>query len=527
MNGPFSEDTAEVRAYLAAIVNSSDDVIISKNLDGVITSWNLTAEKLFGYSPEEAIGKHIGLIIPPEKMEEEYEILAKMRAGERIDHFETIRRARDGRLVDVSLTVSPIRDEKGKVVGISKVARDISDRKKSEQLLAQANRRRDEFLANMSHELRTPMNAIIGLSHILGLSDVLRPREQQCVAMLRQSADGLLVLINDLLDFAKIDQGVIDIESVEFDLAEVVGNVVKLLGVRAREKGFDIRLDYDPAAGEMYVGDPFRVQQVLNNLIANAVKFTDHGGVTVTVRPGDNRVWQGVIIEVADTGIGISPEKLDLIFEKFTQADSSMTRKYGGSGLGLSICKALAERMDGSVTATSTLGLGSTFTVRLPLVHGGHEPASGQNGAKAVKPRREMGGVLIVDDYEPNVLVVSTLLEQMGVGYDVAHNGTEALRKATGTAFDVILMDVQMPGMDGYECTRRIREMETENDLGHVPIVAMTAHVRAVDRSACFDAGMTDFLAKPFVPSDLARFLDGVMPPRSQPRVAQPDFAQA
>ena len=523
MNGPFSEDSAEVRAYLAAIVNSSDDVIISKNLDGVITSWNLTAEKLFGYSSDEAIGKHIGLIIPPEKMEEEYEILAKMRAGERIEHFETIRRARDGRLVDVSLTVSPIRDEKGKVIGISKVARDISDRKKSEQLLAQANRRRDEFLANMSHELRTPMNAIIGLSHILGLSDVLRPREQQCVSMLRQSADGLLVLINDLLDFAKIDQGVIDIESVEFDLAEVVGNVVKLLGVRAREKGFEVRLDYDPAAGEMYVGDPFRVQQILNNLIANAVKFTDYGCVTVNVRPSDNRVWQGVIIEVADTGIGISPEKLDLIFEKFTQADSSMTRKYGGSGLGLSICKALAERMDGSVTATSTLGLGSTFTVRLPLVRS-HQDAP---VTKEAMRQRDACGVLIVDDYEPNVLVVSTLLDQMGVSYDVAHNGTEALRKAMATAFDVILMDVQMPGMDGYECTRRIREMETEKGLDRVPIVAMTAHVRAIDRSACFDAGMTDFIAKPFVPSDLARFLTGVMPQHPRPQVVRPEFLQA
>jgi PAS domain S-box-containing protein len=510
MNGPFSEDSAEVRAYLAAIVNSSDDVIISKNLDGVITSWNRAAEKLFGYTSDEAIGKHIGLIVPQEKMEEEYEILDKVRAGHPFDHFETVRRTREGRLVDVSLTISPIHDTQGKVIGISKVARDISDRKKSEQLLAQANRRRDEFLANMSHELRTPMNAIIGLSHILSLSDALRPRDQQCVAMMRQSADGLLVLINDLLDFAKIDQGVIDIEAIEFDLSEVVGNVVKLLNVRAREKGFDVHLNYDSAAGDVYIGDPFRIQQILNNLIGNAVKFTEQGAVTVTVRPGDNRVWQGVIIEIADTGIGIAPEKLDLIFEKFTQADSSMTRKYGGSGLGLSIGKALAERMEGSVTATSTPGLGSIFTVRLPLQRGGHNVAGTDKAAR----QRAKSGVLIVDDYEPNVLVVSSLLDEMGVSYDVAHSGTEALRKVVGTAFDVILMDVQMPGMDGYECTRRIREMEAEQGLDRVPIVAMTAHVRAVDRSACFEAGMTDFIAKPFVPADLVGFLDSFMPGR-------------
>ena len=520
MNGPFSDDSAEVRAYLAAIVNSSDDVIISKNLDGVITSWNLTAEKLFGYASEEAIGKHIGLIIPPEKMEEEYEILAKMRAGERIDHFETIRRARDGRLVDVSLTVSPIRDERGNIIGISKVARDISDRKKSEQLLAQANRRRDEFLANMSHELRTPMNAIVGLSHILSLSDVLRPREQQCVSMLRQSADGLLVLINDLLDFAKIDQGVIDIESIEFDLAEVVTNVVKLLGVRAREKGFEVRLDYDPAAGDFYIGDAFRVQQILNNLVANAVKFTDHGGVTVSVRPEVSRIWQGVVIEVADTGIGIAAEKLDVIFEKFTQADSSMTRKYGGSGLGLSICKALAERMGGMVTASSTPGLGSIFTVRLPLERSLRDAAD----VKDAPRERRQCGVLIVDDYEPNLLVVSSLLDQMDIRYEQAHSGMEALRKAMATDFEVILMDVQMPGMDGYECTRRIREMEQEHGLDRVPIIAMTAHVRAVDRSACLEAGMTDFIAKPFLPSDLARFLRGMMPGRAEGRPVQPNF---
>jgi PAS domain S-box-containing protein len=525
MNGPFSEDSAEVRAYLAAIVNSSDDVIVSKNLDGVITSWNRTAEKLFGYTPEEAIGKHIGLIIPPEKMEEEYEILDKMRAGETIDHFETVRRARDGRLVDVSLTVSPIRDESGKIIGISKVARDISDRKKSEQLLAQANRRRDEFLANMSHELRTPMNAIIGLSHILSLSEVLRPREQQCVAMLRQSADGLLVLINDLLDFAKIDQGVIEIESVEFSLNEVVSNVVKLMDVRAHDKGFDVRLDYDPTAGDFYVGDPFRVQQVLNNLIGNAVKFTDHGGVTVAVRAEDNRLWRGVVIEVADTGIGIAAEKLDLIFEKFTQADSSMTRKYGGSGLGLSICKALVERMDGTVTATSTLGLGSVFTVRLPLERSLRDDAGlgegGRDSSPDRRPDRRKCGVLIVDDYEPNVLVVSSLLDQMGVSHDVAHTGTEALRKTLLTDFDIVLMDVQMPGMDGYECTRRIREREQEKGLDRMPIVAMTAHVRAVDRSACLEAGMTDFIAKPFLPSDLARFLGGVIPARAKAPAAQ------
>jgi CheY-like chemotaxis protein len=372
----------------------------------------------------------------------------------------------------------------------------------------------------MSHELRTPMNAIIGLSHILSLSEVLGPREQQCVAMLRQSADGLLTLINDLLDFSKIDQGIIEIESVEFSLSEVVGNVVKLMGVRAREKGFDVRLDYDPAAGDLYIGDPFRVQQILNNLIGNAVKFTDHGGVTISVRPEDNRLWHGVVIEVADTGIGIAAEKLDLIFEKFTQADSSMTRKYGGSGLGLSICKALVERMDGTVTAASTPGLGSIFTVRLPLERSLREVAA------PAEPPRDRGrcGVLIVDDYEPNVLVVSCLLDEMELSYDVAHTGMEALRKAMATDFDVILMDVQMPGMDGYECTRRIREMEQEKGLDQVPIIAMTAHVRAVDRSACLEAGMTDFIAKPFLPSDLARFLRGVMPDRTRAQTPRPNF---
>ncbi len=515
MNGPFSEDSAEVRAYLAAIVNSSDDVIISKNLDGVITSWNRTAARLFGYSPEEAIGKHIGLIVPPDKMEEEYEILAKVRSGVPIDHFETMRRARDGRLIDVSLTVSPIRDPKGKVIGISKVARDISERKRTEQLILQANRRRDEFMANMSHELRTPMNAIIGLSHILSLSDVLRPRDQQCVAMLRQSADGLLTLINDLLDFAKIDQGIIDIETIELNLVEVVTNVVKLMEVRAREKGLELRLDYDPKLGDFYLGDPFRIQQILNNLIGNAVKFTEQGSVGVVVRPVDTVTGRSIVIDITDTGIGIAPDKIEAVFEKFTQADSSMTRKYGGSGLGLSISKALAERMAGDVSATSTLGLGSTFSVRLPL----ERSARNASDLNDNRPPRQHRNVLVVDDYEPNVLVVVSLLDSLGYSYDVAHTGVEALRRAKDNHYDVILMDVQMPGMDGYESTRRIREMEAEKGFPAMTIAAMTAHVRAVDRERCVEAGMTDFIAKPFDPGEVARFLSRLIPPVAAPAV--------
>jgi PAS domain S-box-containing protein len=491
-------------AYLAAIVESSDDVIVSKNLDGIITSWNATAQRVFGYTPEEAIGKHITLIIPPDKIEEEYGILAKVKAGQRVDHFETVRRAKDGSLVDLSVTVSPILDSRGRIIGASKVARDIGERKRIEALLDESNRRRDEFMANMSHELRTPLNAVIGLAHILSRSERLNPREQQCVSMIRQSGDTLLALINNLLDYSKAETGSLQLEAIEFDLPETIEKTVMMMDAEVRSKGLALGLTYDGPLREYYVGDPLRLQQIMTNLLANAIKFTDKGRIDVKVALRSESANESCLsLSVADTGIGIPANKVDVIFDKFMQADASVARSHGGSGLGLSICKALAEAMDGTISVQSTPGLGSTFTVNICLAHSARDERMNAD-METVEVRRN---VLVVEDFEPNVLVVSSVLDELGYSYDVATNGMEGVRRVERGAYDLILMDVQMPGMDGFESTRRIRQMESERGIHRTPIVAMTAHVFDRDKHKCLEAGMDDFIPKPFDPKQLESVL--------------------
>lgn len=499
-----SKAAERTSAYLAAIVESSDDVIVSKNLDGIITSWNAAAQRVFGYTPEEAIGRHITLIIPPDKFEEEYGILAKVKAGKRVEHFETRRRAKDGSLVDISVTVSPILDARGRIIGASKVARDISERKRIEAQLEESNRRRDEFMANMSHELRTPLNAVIGLAHILSKSERLNPREQQCVSMIRQSGDTLLALINNLLDFSKAETGSIQLETIEFSLPETVEKCVMMMDAEIRSKGLAFQLSYNGPLREYYVGDPLRLQQILTNLLANAVKFTDKGQIEVTVNlKSENAEHSCLTLSVADTGVGIAPDKIDVIFDKFIQADASVARSHGGSGLGLSICKALAEVMGGRISVQSMPGLGSTFTVELCLTHSSRDDRMNIEAGHDDVRRN----VLVVEDFEPNVLVVSSVLDELGYSYDVATNGMEGFRRVERGAYDLILMDVQMPGMDGFESTRRIRQMESERGGHRTPIVAMTAHVFDRDKHKCLEAGMDDFIPKPFDPKQLESVL--------------------
>jgi PAS domain S-box-containing protein len=483
-------------AHLAAIVSSSDDAIISKNLDGIIQTWNASAERIFGYKAEEAIGQHISLLIPPDKLDEEYAIIGKIRAGERVVHFQTIRHTKTGEAVNVSLTVSPIHDRGGKVIGASKVARDITEQKRTETALREANQRKDEFIANISHELRTPMNAVIGLSHLLSMSETLTPREKKFVVTLRQSADNLMGLINNLLDFSKFQTGMFETEEVEFDLTEILQKVINIQQVRADQKELAIALSYDSPLNKHYIGDAFRLQQIVSNLVDNAVKFTDAGEITISVRgeqnPADDRTV--LTLEVADTGIGIPEEKCNAIFDKFIQADTSITRKYGGSGLGLALCKAFAEEMGGTIAVRSRTGLGTTFIVTLPLKNSTQIAPIAQNEPEDQRHKN----ILLVDDYEPNLLVTTALLDLLGYSYDTAYNGIEALRQFQKCRYDAVLMDVQMHGMDGFESTRRIRAWEREKDMPRTPVVAMTAHVLEKDKRQCLEAGMDDFIPKPF-----------------------------
>ncbi|HYD18511.1 MAG TPA: PAS domain S-box protein [Patescibacteria group bacterium] len=491
-----------VSAHLGAIISSSDDAIVSKNLDGIVTSWNPAAERIFGWTEAEMVGNSITTIIPKDRLDEEYVILKKIQNGERIEHFETIRRRKDGGLIEISATISPIRDRTGTVIGASKIARNIAEQKRIENELRESNRRKDDFLANISHELRTPMNAVIGLTQLLGMSDTLNERERKYVDTLQQSADGLLALINSLLDFAKMESDEIELDDSDFSLRQIVSRVTAQMEVAARKKGLRLDVQYAPGFGDNFTGDALRMQQVLTNLLANAVKFTEKGGVTLKLRQKPPGL---VELSVVDTGIGIPADKLDSIFEKFSQVDVSMSRQQGGSGLGLSICRAIVHAMGGTISVLSRPGLGSTFTVEVPLEQAGLSLA-------ATEPReRPRKNVLIVEDYEPNVLVATAFLDRLGYDYDIARNGLEALREFERCLYDVVLMDVQMPGMDGFESTRLIRDFEAREGLTPVPIVAMTAHVREKDKQLCLDAGMDDFIPKPFQPQvvtdTLARYI--------------------
>ena len=504
-------------AYLAAIIESSDDAIISKNLDGTITSWNRAAERIFGYTEAEMLGQPILRIIPPERHHEEEEIISRLRRGERIEHFETMRQAKDGRLIDISITVSPIRDAEGRIVGASKIARDITTHK---QLLAIAERQKQEliesrdaaekanlakteFLTNMSHEIRTPMNAVIGLAHILAASEPLTERQREFIRTLQLSADALLALINDLLDIAKIEAGTIELEQIPFRLDQLMDEIATIMSVRAKEKELSFTVKADPVAGLVFRGDATRLRQVVLNLCSNAVKFTQHGGVHVDVK----REGGEVRIAVQDTGIGIAPDRLDSIFEKFVQADSSISRKYGGTGLGLAITKTLIERMNGDITVESKAGQGSVFVIRLPLkLSKDAMPESEQQSPAATAPQRHR--VLLVEDYAPNVLVATTVLEQFGYDCDVIATGLEAIDRAASGRYALVLMDVQLHGMSGLDATRHIRANERQQGLPPLPIIGMTAHALAGDRERCLGAGMSDYIAKPFNTEDLREKLE-------------------
>ena len=366
-----------------------------------------------------------------------------------------------------------------------------------------ANRTKSQFLANMSHEIRTPMNGIIGLTE-LALMDPRAPDVPEHLQMIQASADSLLRILNDILDFSKIEAGRIDIESESFDLHDTLRLSTQVLAAPAQAKGLDLRLEIPPDLPRRVVGDALRLKQVLTNLIGNAIKFTPHGEVVVSASLSDATEDDVVIgFSVRDTGIGIEADAQTLVFDAFAQADSSTSRRYGGTGLGLTISRRLVELMGGTLGVDSQPGRGSHFffSVRFrrpvapaetpirstgPVSQAGDLPQAGSAGT-----------ILLVEDNPINQKLAVALLSRKGYAVIVADNGLKAVERCAQQDFDLVLMDLQMPVMDGLEATRRIRAHEGENGRRHVPIVAMTASARDEDRQICFAAGMDDFLTKP------------------------------
>jgi PAS domain S-box-containing protein len=357
------QDAFLSRARLAALVDSSDDIIVSKTLDGVITSWNRAAERMFGWTPAEVIGRHITIIIPRERWVEEEDVLARLRRGERVDHFETVRVTKDGRLVEVSITVSPILDAQGRIVGASKIGRDITERRRiqaeREELLAReraarreaeaATRAKDDFLAMLSHELRTPINAILGWTQVLRNAQHDTGTVTRALETIARNARQQARLIEDLLDLSAIVGGRVRLSTRSLNLVTVLGAALETIRPEAVAKKVAIQTRLQPSIGTVK-GDPERLQQVFWNLLSNAVKFTPAGG---HVELSLTRVGSRAVVALSDSGIGIRSDVLPVIFDRFRQADASIARAHGGLGLGLAIVKKLVELHGGTVKATS------------------------------------------------------------------------------------------------------------------------------------------------------------------------------
>src|SRR5216110_2394763 len=509
-----TQELARQHAYLDALIASTPVAIAVLDDQRAVRSVNAAFETLFGYSAAEVVGAGIdGLIVPEAFRSESSDLETRVRGGE-IVRVEVERMRKDGRRIQVRLSAAAVKAAAdGALVALYE---DISDRKAAEAAMREARdlaervaRARSAFLANMSHEIRTPMNAVLGFVELV-LDTELAPEQRRALELVRTSSEALLTILNDILDYSKIEAEHLELESIPFDLPKVVHATATLLAVRAREKHLELTVDVPPDVPRMVRGDPTRVRQVLMNLIGNAIKFTEQGEVDVSaavVGYHDDRT--SVRFRVRDTGIGISQEQLATIFDEFTQADVSMTRRYGGTGLGLAISRKLVALMGGRLSVTSEVGRGSefSFTLRFPV----------ETSAGAATPGRaaSLGGrrVLVVDDNETNRRILRDMLGAEGVAVHEAHRadaGLAALRRAatTGTPFDLAILDAQMPDQDGFELATAIRG---DAQLGRTRLLILTSAGQRGDGERCRQLGIQAYLTKPIARADLIEAVGTVL----------------
>ena len=534
----------EAGAELSALTDTIVDGVILIDDEGTIELFNEACERLFGYETAEVLGRNVRCLMPSPYRDEHDSYIERFRSGKepRVIGIgrEVAGQRKDGSRFPMELSVGRISRGAGAKDGFVGIIRDITDRKTIEQNLhnqiadlqfaqscleeqgqemtglaeelamardeaESANRAKSDFLATMSHEIRTPMNGIIGMSRLLVEADLGAEQHSQA-RMVLDSAETLMGLLNDILDLSKIEAGHFELDPRPFALGELFDGIARLWSGKAQEKGLAFAIELESEPPRRLVGDAMRLRQVAFNLISNAIKFTDKGHVTVRVRHRDIANDEVVVMfEVEDSGMGIDKATQARLFHKFVQADSSIAQNFGGTGLGLAICRNLVELMHGDVSLESRPGVGTTFRVEviLPMLERSEAEDGDQaeRGAGAATDREADALVLIAEDNKVNQAVVAAILKPTGYRFEFANNGREALEAVRNKRYDLVLMDSQMPEMDGLTATREIRALD--GPASRVPIVALTADAMVGDRERFLEAGMTDYVSKPIDPGIL------------------------
>ncbi len=527
------------------LFENATDIILSIDLQGNFTSVNKTSERLSGYNRDALLGMNIAAVLTPESVEGAKGMIAGMLAGVPAGRHRLTVLSKNGRRIEIE-AVSRLTFENGHPSGIQTIARDVTERNEWEQRLEryaqelsrknadlsgalaeakQATEAKSRFLANMSHEIRTPMNGVLGMTNLL-LDTELNPEQRSYAAAVKQSGEALLVLINEILDLSRIEAGKLELHPAPFDLPGLVAWISAMLEVQARPKGVEFRCTIADGVPRTLCGDQMRLRQILDNLAANAVKFTERGHVHVHVGLESETAGKVTLLcTVEDTGIGMSPDQIPRLFQSFSQADSSTTKRFGGAGLGLAISKQLVEMMGGKIACESEPGRGSRFwfTVTLGKVADASPapaPAVAARPAEAKPlPASGAGGrVLLAEDNQINQLIALRLLARAGYRAEAVPNGKLAVAEALGGAYDAVLMDIHMPEMDGFEATAAIRQ--AEDGCRHTPVIAMTARAMEGDRERCLQAGMDDYISKPVRTEELLAVLDRWITPKKPPAAA-------
>lgn len=488
-------------AFYEAVVEDGSDIIFIVDYAGNICYHNASVHETLGYRSKSLIGKNFFDFIFPsarEAFRKQFRLSQKRAYTEKVE-FQFLCKDRTYRFLEFNAI--NLKHKEG-LQGFILDCRDITLRKKDEVELLRLQKAKEQFLANISHEIRTPINGIAGMASLLSQNPSPEERETYLNAI-RHSAENLKVIINDILDLAAIESGKLRFEKIAFNLRDLLPALIGTFTYQAKEKKLTLDYKIDDRLNKILLGDPVRLNQVLINLISNAVKFTHNGAIQIrcsVAKESRSTCW--VKIEVSDTGVGIPEEKLNTIFESFSQADESVTRRYGGTGLGLTIVKQLVELQNGKIHVHSREHVGSTFSVVIPYQIGRVSTIT-QSSPKYIKALNDAKTsqlrVLLVEDNDINRLYARSILKNWQCHIDTAENGLVAIEKIKNNYFDVVLMDLQMPVMDGFEATKAIRMMES----GKMPIIALTANATQKDVEKCIAAGMNDYLPKPFTPEDL------------------------